>query len=68
MKMIELAPDLAVIPCPGMVLKGVDEDKCALFTPGQSAVDGGFLINRPFDEALKEIDEALEGDDGDEEE
>lgn len=64
MKFIEIDDGLAVIPCPGMVLKRVGEDQCALFLPGQSAVDGGFLIDRPMDEVQEEIDEALEDNNG----
>lgn len=66
MKFLELTPDLAVIPCPGMVLKRVDEEKCSLFLPGSSPVDGGFLIERDYEEVLNEINDALEDEDGDE--
>lgn len=65
MKLIELTPDLAVIPCPGMVLKRVDEEKCSLFLPGSSPVDGGFLIEREFDAVLEEINDALDDSDED---
>ena len=59
MKFLELTPDLAVIPCPGMVLKRVDEETCSLFLPGSSPVDGGFLIEREFDAVVDEINEAM---------
>ncbi len=57
MKFIEIDDGLAVIPCPGMVVKRVDEDKCALFVPGQSAVDGGFLVNRPMEDVISELED-----------
>ena len=59
MKLLELTPDLAVIPCPGMVVKRVDEETCSLFLPGSSPVDGGFLIEREFDAVVDEINEAM---------
>lgn len=61
MKLIELTQDLSVIPCGGMVLKRVDEEQCALFLPGSSPVDGGFLIDRDYDAVLEEINDALDG-------
>ncbi len=63
MKLIELTPDLSIIPAPGMVIKRADE-KCVLFMPGQSAVDGGFLIDDEYENVLDLINEELEGDDG----
>lgn len=65
MKLIELTPDLALIPCAGMVLKRVDEEQCSLFLPGSSPVDGGFLIDREFDAVLEEINDALDDSDED---
>lgn len=42
------------------VLRPVDdgEDQCVLFTAGQSATDGGFLIDLPLDEAFELIQTA----------
>lgn len=59
-RMIDISPDLALIPCPGMVVKRVSEDQCALFLPGSSAIDGSFLIDRPWDEVIDEINGELE--------
>jgi hypothetical protein len=59
-RMIDISPDLAIIPCPGMVVKRVSEDQCALFLPGASAIDGSFLIDRPWDEVVDEINGELE--------
>ena len=59
-RLIDISPDLAVCPCPGMIVKRVGEDQCALFTPGQDATSGGFLIDRPWDEVVFEINEEIE--------
>jgi hypothetical protein len=62
MRMIEIGDGLAFIPAPGCVLKRAD-DKCVLYTPGQSALEG-FVVDRDYDELLDEINEALEDEDG----
>jgi len=59
-RLIDISPDLAVCPCPGMIVKRVGEDQCALFTPGQDATSGGFLIDRPWDEVVGDLNDELE--------
>ena len=58
--MIEIVDGVFVNPRKVAVIKEVDKDKCALFTSGQSAVDGGFLIDRPAIEVAEEIANELE--------
>jgi len=58
-RLIDISPDLAVCPCPGMIVKRVDEDSCLLFTPGQSALEG-FLVDRPWDAVISEINDEIE--------
>lgn len=36
----------------------LDDDQCVVFCVGQSAVDGGFLVNLPYDEVTKMLREA----------
>ena len=74
-RLIDISTDLALIPCPGMVVKRLDEDSCTLFMPGQAATDGGFLIDRPWDAVIDEINGEIEraideavGEDGREDE
>jgi hypothetical protein len=58
--MIELAPGLHICPSHVVAVKSVDEGKCSVFTVGQRAEDGGFLVDRDADEVVKEIEDALE--------
>lgn len=55
--MIELTDGLFVNPKLVAVVKSVSDDQCAIFTPGQSATDGGFLVNRPGLEVAEIIDD-----------
>ena len=64
--MIEIAEGVWIDPRHIAVVKRVGEDKCALFTPGQSAVYEGFLIERSAEEVVDEIEWAMEGKDGSE--
>ena len=64
--MIEIIEGVWVDPRHVAVVKRVGDDKCALFTSGQSAVDGGFLIERSAEEVVDEIEWAMEGKDGSE--
>lgn len=59
-RLIDISPDLALIPCPGMVVKKVDEERCVLFTPGQAATSEGFLIERSWDAVIGEINDEIE--------
>ena len=47
------------------VIKKVDKDKCAFFTAGQPATDGGFLVNKS---AIDFATDLLEESSDDEEE
>lgn len=67
MKLIEIDDGMAVLPQKVVVLKRAD-DKCVIWTAGQSAVDEGFLVDRDYDELLDEMNEALEDDEADQNE
>ena len=38
---------------------GLDDEKCVVTISGQSAVDGGFLIDRRAEDVVSDINEAL---------
>ena len=65
-KLIEISPDLAIMPHRVSAVKRFDDEKCTVFMAADCAVDGGFLIEREFDAVLEEINDALEGEDDDE--
>jgi hypothetical protein len=54
--MIEITDGLWVNPKLVAVIKDVGDERCAIFTPGQSATDGGFLVDRPIAEVVEEIE------------
>lgn len=58
-RLIDISPDLAVCPCPGMVVRRVDDDHCILFTPGQSALEG-FVVDAPWDEVISTLNDEFE--------
>jgi hypothetical protein len=58
-RLVDISPDLAVCPCPGMVVRRVDDEKCLLFTPGQSALEG-FLVDAPWDQVISDLNDELE--------
>ena len=61
--MIEIDDGLFLEPRCGIVIKAIEEGKCALFLPGQSAIDGGFLLNRVAAELAEEIADELDDQD-----
>lgn len=42
------------------VVKTTDKDSCAVFTAGQSAVDGGFTLKYSAEQVAQEVNDALE--------
>lgn len=54
----------------GTIVKAVGENQCSLYPRGVSAMDGGFLIDRPALEVATDIAEELESleETGDQEE
>lgn len=42
------------------VVKNLGDGKCAVFTPGQSATDGGFLVEAEWSDLVGEINDELE--------
>jgi hypothetical protein len=61
--MIELVDGVFVQPEKVALIRALGTGKCAVFTDGQSAVDGGFLIEMEAVDAADKIDEALEDED-----
>jgi hypothetical protein len=66
--LIELVEDFYVNPEMVAVVKVTDKNQCALFTNGQSAMDGGFTLPYSAEEVVESLNDALEGEDGDVEE
>jgi hypothetical protein len=60
--MIQLVPGFWVNPELVAVVKETGDDECALFTQGQSAVDGGFKLDYSAESVAEAIDEALYGE------
>lgn len=58
--MIEIEKGTFINPNLIAVIKSVGDGKCALFTAGQSAADGGFLVDYDADELAEEIEKAIE--------
>ena len=55
------------------VVKATGDESCAVFTAGQSAVDGGFHLPYPAEQVAQEVNDLIEElyaepDEGDEEE
>jgi hypothetical protein len=60
--MIELGDGVFVQPALVAVVKKAGDGKCAIFTAGQSATDGGFVIDEEAVEVAEKIDNALDED------
>jgi len=56
--LIELSEGFFVNPELVAVVKVVDKNKCALFTSGQSAVDGGFTVDYSAEEVAEAVNDA----------
>lgn len=54
-KLIQVDDDLWVRPSLVAAVKRFDEGKCTVFIAGQSAVDGGFLIDRDADSVVEDV-------------
>lgn len=71
-RLIDIADDLAVRTSDVVAVRNLGGGKCAVFLAGQSAVDGGFTVEREFEELVAELNdetddgEDAEGEDGDE--
>lgn len=61
MKLIQIDGDLFVQPRAIAAVRssGLEDGKCVVFIKGQSAADGGFLVDRPLEEVVEEVNEAL---------
>ena len=61
-RFIDIAPDLAVLPCNVGAVKRLGSEECAVFLCGQSAADGGFKVDRAWEDVVDELNKELEGD------
>jgi hypothetical protein len=66
-KMLQLTADLAVQPRKVAAVKrsSLNEEHCTVFLSGQSATDGGFVVERAFEDVVDEINAGLDGDEDD---
>lgn len=60
--MIELTEGVFVQPSLVAIIKSAGDGKCSVFTAGQSATDGGFLIDEEAIDVAEKIDDALDED------
>lgn len=65
--MFEIDEGLFVDPWQVCVVKRVGDGQCAVFMKGQSAIDGGFLVNKDALEVATDVIEARQDDDETEE-
>lgn len=63
---IEIVEGVWLDPWSVTVIKKIDEDKCALWTTGQSALEG-FVLEYPADEVAQAVNDARAESDEDEE-
>ena len=63
-RMLQLTADLAVQPRKVAAVKrsSLNEEHCTVFLSGQSATDGGFVVERTFEDVLDEVDRGLVGE------
>jgi hypothetical protein len=59
-RLIDISPDLAVAAKHVAAVRRLDDDSCVVFMVGQSAVDGGFKVERPWDEVISDVNDELE--------
>lgn len=60
--LIELVEGFFVDPEAVAVVKATGKKQCAVFTDGQPATDGGFMLKHPAKRVVAEINAALEGE------
>lgn len=67
-KLLEIADGLCVQPRKVVAIKRseLEDEKCTVFLAGQSAVDGGFLVDREYEDVRDEVNSALAGLDDEE--
>jgi hypothetical protein len=63
--LIELVEGFYVDPFNVAVVKATDENTCALFTPGQSAIDGGFTVPYSAADVVEQLNDAVEEEERD---
>ena len=58
-RIIDISEDLAVLAQNVAAVKRIGDESCAVFLVGQSAVDGGFLVARSWDDVIEELNSEL---------
>jgi hypothetical protein len=58
--LIEIAPGLWIQPRKVTAVKKAGKDQCSIFVSGQSAVDGGFLVDKDVEDVVDEINDELQ--------
>lgn len=58
-ELLQLTDDLAICVHHVAAVRRTDEDSCAIYMVGQSAIDGSFLVQRDFESVIEEINERL---------
>lgn len=59
-KLIQLDDDIWVQPRSVAAVKSFDDGKCTVFLKGQSAVDGGFVVERDAESVVDDVNSGLE--------
>lgn len=59
-RLIDISPDLAVLPCLVGAVRRLGEEQCAVYLAGQSAADGGFKVDRTWEDVVGELNDELE--------
>lgn len=58
-RLIDISSDLAVAANHVAAVRRIDDESCAVFLVGQSATDGGFLVNEPWDRIISDVNDEL---------
>ena len=63
-KLLQVSADLAIQPRKVAAVKrsGINDDHCVIFLSGHSPTEG-FVVERPLEEVMDEVNAALAGDD-----
>jgi hypothetical protein len=58
-RLIDISPDLAVAAQHVAAVRKIDDGSCEVFLVGQSAVDGGFKVDEPWDRIISDVNDEL---------
>jgi hypothetical protein len=59
-RLIDISPDLAVAANHVAAVRDLGDGKCAVFLVGQSAMDGGFTVDRGWTDVVGDVNDELE--------